>query len=332
MKYTIPGWVHNPGLHCASTAISDAMTFQGHDLAEPACFGLGCGLGFAYFASDLVSPTRMTAVRSRILEPRFFENLEMPFQWHTHPGPEEALASAREHVRAHRPLILRADIAFLPYYNTNTRFSGHIVGLWGIDDEEGIALIADTGWEGLQKVPYPEFGKARFSSMGYISNSGENFPIQPPDSIGDLGKAAKKALRQQAQDLFGLKIDVPAVFGFEGMKSAARAMPDWGKADDWNWCARWFYQVIEKRGTGGGAFRLLYARFLEWAAGLDPAIRDIAPAEEMHDIAREWTELSLFLKQISEGEDPGPLNDAAASLDRIRRREEDFFKRAQDRL
>jgi len=34
--HLVPGWLHNPGWHCASTALSDATAFLGHPLSEPA--------------------------------------------------------------------------------------------------------------------------------------------------------------------------------------------------------------------------------------------------------------------------------------------------------
>ena len=46
----------------------------------------------------------------------------------------------------------------------------------------------------------------------------------------------------------------------------AGEIESWPEAtDDWRWCARFNYQVIERRGTGGANFRRMYARFLEEA-------------------------------------------------------------------
>jgi hypothetical protein len=49
------------------------------------------------------------------------------------------------------------------------------------------------------------------------------------------------------------------------MEHLARTFGEWAQAPDWSWCARFAYQVIERRGTGGGNFRRLYARFLSEA-------------------------------------------------------------------
>ncbi len=54
--------------------------------------------------------------------------------------------------------------------------------------------------------------------------------------------------------------------GLPALRRLAAEAADWPQqAEDWQWCARFAYQVIERRGTGGGNFRLMYSRFLEEA-------------------------------------------------------------------
>ncbi len=53
-------------------------------------------------------------------------------------------------------------------------------------------------------------------------------------------------------------------WSFDRLAAEAGSWPE--VAEDWQWCARFGYQVIERRGTGGGAFRLMYSRFLEEVA------------------------------------------------------------------
>lgn len=332
MKHLIPGWVHRPGAHCASTAISDVMTFRGHPFTEAFCFGLGAGLGFAYFESPLANPTRLTAVRSRMLESRFFEHIGWPFSWHTDRDPQHALETAKESLQHDAPLLIHADIAHLPYYNTTTHFPGHVIALWGFDDEQETVLAADTGWPELLPVPYAKLNQARYDGTPVMKSTGDYYSVPQGLPVAELTAAVRQALRQQARDLFGLKIDLPGVFGFEGMKRAAAGLPGWTEAPDWKWCARWLYQVIEKRGTGGGAFRLLYSHFLEEIRGLDPKLSELAPAEDMQKIAAAWTELALRLKELSEGEAPTGLAEAAGMLASILAREEKFFGRVIDKL
>ncbi len=165
-----------------------------------------------------------------------------------------------------------------------------------------------------------------------MKNAGDYYAVDAGGPLPDLRPFIRRALARQAEDLAGLKIDTPGLFGFPAMNQAVEEMPDWGKARDWQWCARWFYQVIERRGTGGGAFRPLYSGFLEQAGELDPALQRIAPAQEMKEIARDWTGLALTLKEISELETPARFDAAAATLARIMEKEEAFFQRVLDAI
>ena len=56
-----------------------------------------------------------------------------------------------------RPVLVRADLKYLPFYGTNTSFTLHLLTLAGFDDETGTVLVADTGYPGLQAVPVDAF-------------------------------------------------------------------------------------------------------------------------------------------------------------------------------
>ena len=89
---------------------------------------------------------------------------------------------------------------------------------------------------------------------------------------------------------------------FSGLDAVRRLSEEAGgwpeAAEDWQWCARFGYQVIERRGTGGGAFRLMYSRFLEEAG------RPEAPLAA--EAAARWTELAGAFHAASESEEPEP--------------------------
>ncbi len=81
--------------------------------------------------------------------------------------------------------------------------------------------------------------------------------------------------------------------GLPGLRRLAAEIGEWPEAtEDWQWCARFNYQVIERRGTGGGNFRRMYARFLEEAG--------YAEAELASEASDLWTELAGALREASE--------------------------------
>jgi len=323
----IPGWRHHPGWHCASTALSDATAFLGHPLSEPMCFGLGAGLGFAYLSGDAFYPTRFTATRSRILEMNFFENLGLKRVWLQDPDPDHALAEAKAAADQGVPILMRADLFHLDYYQSKAHFPGHVILFYGYDDEAKTAFVADTERPGLQTVPQASLKKARFSDQPGYTVLADHFRVDWKLPPSDLRPALRRALVKQAKDLINPDYAEAGVFGYPALKRAVADLPEWGETKDWKWSARWFYQVIEKRGTGGGAFRKLYARFLEEAARLDPALAKIAPAQEMFSISDEWSKLSQLLKAISEKDRPEGFDKAAALLAETQNQEQRLMKR-----
>ena len=87
--------------------------------------------------------------------------------------------------------------------------------------------------------------------------------------------------------------------GLGAVERLAEEAGSWPEAtEDWKWCARFGYQVIERRGTGGGAFRLMYSRFLAEAG------RPEAPLAA--EAAARWTALAEDFRAASEQDDPDP--------------------------
>jgi hypothetical protein len=115
--------------------------------------------------------------------------------------------------------------------------------------------------------------------------------------LGDLRDAASDAIARNAKQM----ID-PPLGEYEGLPALRRYAAEVGEwpqgVEDWQWCARFCYQVIERRGTGGGNFRLMYSRYLE-EAGRDEAALAA-------DAARRWTSLAEALLAASEADEPRP--------------------------
>jgi len=142
-----------------------------------------------------------------------------------------------------------------------------------------------------------------------------------------LAAAIPLALRRNAEQMLSPSGGNPSfAYGLEGLKILAERLGHWGEAPDWKWCARFTYQVIEKRGTGGGAFRLLYQRFLEEAEETVPALRPHGLSASMGQIASLWSQLAGRLKEISESDTAAGFGQAARLVSEIAAREGDFYR------
>ena len=294
---TVPGFVHIPGNHCGSTALRNLLAFHGAEISEEMAFGLGAGAGFYYLAMDDSSPSRWFNGRTARLEESFRELTGAALELRTF-GEEEgdaAWEAARGTVDAGRPALLLTDIYYLDHYGNSAHFPGHAVVLAGYDEE--VARLSDTGFKELQTTRLENLARARHSGHPAYPLEGHMLTVAEAIDAGQLEASVPRAIERAAQEMleppFGEFAGVPAL---ERLAAEAGDWPD--AVEDWQWCARFAYQVIERRGTGGGCFRLMYSRFLEEAG------REEAPLAA--EAAVRWTELAEAFKVASESEEPEP--------------------------
>ncbi len=294
----VPGFEHVPGHHCGSTALRNLLAFHGTAISEELAFGLGAGACFYYFASEDLSPTRFTNGRTGRLEENFLELTGAPLRLTTEPDPERAWAAARAVIDDGRPVLLITDLFHLDHYGNSAHFPGHAVVLAGYDDEH--AYVSDTGFEGLQRTSLAGLERARHEQHPFYPLAGHmlDVPGEPP-TAGELLATAPATIKRAAR-----RMEEPDLGEFEGLPALRRFAAEVGSwpetTSDWKWCARFNYQVIERRGTGGGNFRALYSRFLTEVGREEEAARAAGAANA-------WTELAGELFAASETDEPDPL-------------------------
>lgn len=320
----IRGWIHEPGRHCASAALHDVMTFHGRPLSEAMCFGLGRGLGVIFVKSEFLKPTLYMMPRAATLEGDFFETLRIPFTWRIDEDCDRVWNVTRSWIDRGVPMLLRTDLFHLAYYNSKIHFAGHVVVLWGYDEAKGEAYLSDTHWPGLQTVTLENLRKARYVPVPPIPITNHFFEVEPPASLPPLDEVLPGTVRRQAEAMLAGS-DLPGAVGVAGIRAFAEELDRWGEAPDWKWAARYAYQVIEKRGTGGGAFRNLYRDFLVEAEAILAPLRGGRFAERMDEIARTWSELAGGMKETSESEEASIARRARPAALRVADLEERFW-------
>jgi hypothetical protein len=293
---SVPGYAHTPGNHCGSTALRNLMAFHGIAISEEMAFGLGAGAGFYYLALEGTSPSRWFNGRTGRLEESFRDLTGAALTLRTfEQGDGESWAAARAEVDAGRPALLLTDIYYLDHYGSSAHFPGHAVVLAGYDEE--VAYLSDTGFEELQTTRLEHLEQARHSDHPAFRIEGHMFTVAEGVDRAALETAIPAAIERAAREMleppFGEYGGLPAIDRFA---AEAGGWPE--QVEDWQWCARFAYQVIERRGTGGGAFRLMYGRFLE-EAGREQAPLAMAAGER-------WSELAEAFRLASESETPEP--------------------------
>lgn len=329
----IDGFDHTPGAHCGSTSLRDLSDYYGWGFDEPACFGLGAGLGFSY-SERTESPRRSFVGRSPWLETAFFEYLDIDHEvraadWGT------AWPSITAHLDDGDPVMLFVDLYYLDYYDTDTHFGPH--SLLAVGHGDDTVTLADSEFADLQELPLERVEAAMTS--GHLPVKNRYLVVTDPTIRASTADAVEEAIPGAFRAMIDPD-DAPrepggsSTYGIEAEYAFAAGLPEWADLPDASWCARFAYQTIERRGTGGGAFRQLYADFLETAdefVSLPPS----AP-ERMGGIADAWTALSEALRDASEAEGDAEmrrhLERAAAEATGIAVREEALIEETLDGL
>jgi Butirosin biosynthesis protein H, N-terminal/Domain of unknown function (DUF4872) len=290
----VPGYVHTPGHHCGSTALRNLLSFHGVEISEEMAFGLGAGACFYYVTIEEASPTRWFNGRTARLEENFDELTGAALELRTfEQGDDGAWPAARAEVDDGRPVLLLTDLYYLDHYGNSAHFPGHAVVLAGYDDE--VAHLSDTGFEQLQTTRLENLDRARHSRHPAYPLAGHMFTVAGEISPERIREAIPAAIERAARAM--VESEFHDFSGLDAVRRLAEEAGSWPEvAEDWQWCARFGYQVIERRGTGGGAFRLMYSRFLEEAG------RPEAPLAA--EAAARWTELAEAFRSASEHGDP----------------------------
>ena len=267
----VPGYVHTPGHHCGSTALRNLLAFHGTEISEEMAFGLGAGACFYYVTIEDASPTRWFNGRTARLEENFDELTGAALELRTfEPGDDGAWEAARAEVDAGRPVLLLTDLYHLDHYGNSAHFPGHAVVLAGYDEEH--AHLSDTGFEQLQLTRLENLDRARHSDHPAYPLAGHMFTAGGEVSPQRLREAIPAAIERAARAM--VEPQFPGFSGLDAVRRLAAEAGSWPEAaEDWQWCARFGYQVIERRGTGGGAFRPMYSRFLAEAGRARGAAR-----------------------------------------------------------
>jgi Butirosin biosynthesis protein H, N-terminal/Domain of unknown function (DUF4872) len=306
----VPGYRHVPGNHCGSTALRNLLAFHGLELSEEMALGLGAGACFYYVTIPDQSPSRFTNGRVSRLEENFVVLTGLPLRLETSEDPERSWDLARSVVDSGRPVILLTDLYHLDHYGRSAHFPGHAVVLAGYDD--AVAYLSDTAFEELQTTRLENLARARHESLPVFPLDGHAFHVPAGETLLDPREAAPRAIERAARQM--LEPELGEYQGLPALRRFASEVGSWPQAaEDWQWCARFNYQVIERRGTGGGNFRLMYSRFLAESGYGESAVAAEAAAC--------WTQLAEAMLAASESDQPRPelwariAEEAAAVLD-----------------
>ncbi len=283
------------GKHCWTTALKDVLDYHGLHLSEEMLFGLGGGIGFIYWymkfmpapiigtrygkgTDPLVNTAKRIGARATIVETASMKK-----------GYEEL----KQRLREGEPTLIFADMAYLPYLALpeEAHFGAHTVVVFGLDEEEGTAYVADRARKPVS-VRIEDLNRARSSKSPPFAPKNRLLNISYPERIGNLDSGIRQSIRECCHAMLSPPIKN---IGLQGLRKWAGIVPKWPrqfKGMNLLGCLFNVFLYIEVSGTGGGAFRSMYARFLSEAEPIlkEPVLKDVA--DGFRRSAKLWSEIA----------------------------------------
>ena len=309
--------------HCETTTLGVLLRHEGIDLSEPMLFGLGSGLSFIYwdskgmgfpFLGGRVKPFELTRNLAAAL------GLELMVKETT--SPRRAWHNVAASIDAGRPVGLQLDSYHLDYFSTNVHFGGHVVAMYGYDEQD--AYLVDTGPQGgAVSTSLPGLARAR-AEHGPMTAKHRSFTLTAPSSPTSPQDRIIPAMKTCADAFLNPPI---ANLGHRGIEKTAKQVPKWlQRSDNPPEDLPRAAALMERAGTGGALFRNLYRDFLAECAQLIDSSHLRTGHSLYSEAATLWTQVAELVATACESGDAKSLMQAGAILHDLSRIERDAMQ------
>ena len=259
----VPGYRHVPGNHCGSTALRNLLAFHGAEISEEMALGLGAGVSFYYVALDGLLAV---AVHQRARRPArgAVRGADRRRRSGSTPSPSPRLPGRRRGPPWTRGVPRSCSPTSTTWTTTAAR-----------------RTFPATPWSSpatTPRSPTSRTPRSRSSRQRVSTSSPE--PATASIRCSPSTATCSRFRRERSRATSGRprrtrsretpsRCSTLRSVSTRACRRCAGSRPRWAswpeQVEDWQWCARFCYQVIERRGTGGGNFRLMYSRFLDEA-------------------------------------------------------------------
>ncbi|RRR75802.1 BtrH N-terminal domain-containing protein [Streptomyces sp. RP5T] len=287
--------------HCETTTLGVLLRHQGIDLSESMLFGLGRGLSFVYWDSKSMGfPFLGGRVKPFELSRNLADVLGLDLQVRETASPRKGWADVVEAIGAGRPVGLQLDSFHLEYFTAKVHFAGHVVALYGYDDQ--VARLVDTEQQGgAVSTSLASLAAAR-AARGPMSARHRSFTVSAAQDLPAAHTRIVPAITECAHAFLNPPI---ANLGYRGIDKAGKAVRTWlRRSGDPGRDLPQAALLMERGGTGGALFRNLYRDFLaECAEFVDS--EHLRTGHRLYaEAAALWTEVAALITSAGEsGED-----------------------------
>jgi hypothetical protein len=318
----ISGFKHVETHHCVTGSMRDIFASNGSSISEDMLLGLGEGVGYMYWHQKGQPPFiggRATPEPS--LEVLVSQRLGVTISDHVTSSAKKAETTLIELLKQGILVMLQVDMGFLPYFDfggTEYHFGGHAVVACGYDAATHEVLIADRDAD-LHPVPMDILQQARGSTYKPFPPKNRWLTFDFTNLHAPMVQDIYRAISHQTNFMLHPPI---SNMGVKGIRKSGQMIPLWPEQmtdDDLKWALFNGYIFISPvGGTGGGAFRYMFSRFLAESAVLTGDKQLAASADDFHHIGDQWETVGEWFKQASERPDRAAIvSEVAAPLNAI---------------
>lgn len=315
-------FLHARGVHCATAAMRNIVRHStGTSVSEAAVFGISSGLNFMYRrfpGARLIC----TNGRGTDLELNFADALGIELETSVSLDDDVAWELLKAQLLDGQVVMLDVAANALPYFvggvsvdADEALFGGHRLLVSTFEAKSGTVMVHDYAWEAPQQLSLDALRHAR---------NPVNCAMSPPQNRSYLfhfaGERPDLALAMRAGLLRAAPLMRNSIKGASGLPALdrfCRQVLRWpvvlSEADAYL-NTRVTGYMLDKGGTGGGAFRNLYSRFLRECCETLDAPELLIPAQVYRELSLLWVEVANLLLEASK--------DLSAGLYRSRRQSE----------
>lgn len=292
-------FIHRQSAHCESGSTSNLLSNYGVNISEALAFGIGAGLFFGYFPFIKVHGLPLITFRNapgRIIK-NAARRLKVRIESHRFKDPEKAMDALDAMLGKGVPVGLQAGIFWLPYFPDALRFHFNAHTLIAYGKKGNDYLISDPVFDEPVTCSRDDLMKARFSE-GVLAPKGKMYYLSEIPKEIDLSRAVREGIKETCRMM--VKTPIPLI-GVRGIRLLAKTVRKWPVKYGRRKAVLYLGHTIrmqEEIGTGGGGFRLMYAAFLQEAAGIMDNKSLLNISQRMTDVGDKWREFALFGARI----------------------------------